>query len=475
MRALLLSVSITIAAGSATARPDDPGPGELFTFDAGDTVEIFDTARFRLHYARAGDHAVPAADSDTSGVPDYVEGLGDIYESVLDRYLGLGFRAPVPDNGADPANDDARFDVYLVDFGLSADGAFTTEGCGGGTCWGYMVQENDFAGYGYPSASYANRLLASHELFHAVQAAYDDGQGQVIGEGTAVWASEQFDDSLGDYEGYSGYFLDETNLPLDATGGAVVSGRTYGSVLFWQFLTERFGEDAVRRVWEASVDGAGGIDDPYWFDLVDTVAGVPFADLLGEFAAWTIYTDERADPSVSFAAGSQLDDVITTPIELPLTDDSFLVFDAGFQALRADAAGRTRIEAALAGDATDVRLALFAIGGGVLDAVAVDGTRGGIDVGEADEVWVQLVNSSRAGGAARPGLCIGDAAEVDACLAELEGPPPPDGINPPAPSCLGCSGTGATTPMTALLALALWRRRRRVSSPASAARATARP
>lgn len=459
MRALLAALLFTLAAGAAAARPDDPGPGELFTFDAGDTVEIFDTARFRVHFTRAGEHAVPAADSDTSGVPDHVEALGDVYESVLDRYLGLGFLAPVPDNGTDPANDDARFDVYLVDFGLSADGAFTTEGCSGGTCFGYMVQENDFAGYGYPSASYANRLLASHELFHAVQSAYDDGQGQVIGEGTAVWASEQFDEGLDDYEGYSGYYLEETNLPLDATGGAVVSGRTYGSVIFWQYLTERFGEDTVLRVWQACVDGAGGIDDPYWFDVIDGVTGVSFAELLTEFAGWTVYTSERADPSVSFAAGSQLDDVITTAIELPLTEDSLLVFDAGFLTLRADADGRARIEAAVTDEAEDVRLALFAVGSGdVLDALTVGGARGGIDVGQADDVWLQVINTSRAGGAARPGLCVGDADEVDACLAELAGPPPPDGIDPPAPSCLGCASAGPSAP--ALLALCLLLRRR---------------
>ncbi len=464
---------LVLAAGSAQARPDAPGPGELFTFDSGDDVEIFDTARFRLHFTRAGDHRVPAADADTSGVPDHVEALGGIYEAVLDRYLELGFLAPLGDNGTDADNDDARFDVYLVDFALSADGAFTVEGCSGSTCYGYLVQENDFSGYGYPSASYGNRLLASHELFHAVQAAYDHEQGQVISEGTAVWASEQFDDGLDDYEGYAGYFLDETNLPLDATGGAVVSPRTYGSVIFWQFLTERYGDDTVQRLWAACVDGAGGIADPYWLDVIEGVTGGSFAELFTEFARWTIYTGDRADPSVSFAAGSELDDVVTTAIDLPLTEDSFLVFDAGFQTVRADAGGRARVEAAATGEATDVRLALFAVtDDGVLSAVAIDGARGGIDVGQADEVWVQVINTSRAGGAARPGLCIGDAGEVDACLAELGDEPPPDDINPPAPSCLGCASVANGAPLG--LALVLFARRR-VTRLRSGARSTARP
>lgn len=459
----LLLALWALSSSGAMARPDEPGAGELFTFDAGDTVEIFDSARFRLHFTREGDHRVPAADGDASGVPDHVETLGQVYEDVLDRYLGLGFKAPMPDGGDDATNNDERFDVYLVDFGLSADGAFTVEGCSGGTCFGYMVQENDFAGYGYPSVGYANRLLASHELFHAVQSAYDHDQGAVMGEGTAVWASEMFDEGFDDYEGYSGYFLDETNLPLDAEGGTAVSGRTYGSVIFWQYLMERFGEDTVRRMWEASEDGAGGVADPYWLDVVDTVTGVGFAELLAEFATWTVYTSERADPSLSFAAGARLDDVNTLELELPFQDDSTLVFDAGFQTFRADPGERARVEVALTGDdAAELRLTLFAVGSGeVLEAVAVSGARGGVDVNGAGEVWLQLINTSRAGGAARPGLCVGDPSEVDECLAELAGEePPPDDVDPPPPSCGDCTSALGAWPAFLALAGLLARRRR---------------
>lgn len=464
-RATSLFLVAALAAPAALARPDNPASGELFTFDAGDTVEIFDTARFRLHYTLDGDHRVPAADSDGGGVPDHVEALGVVYEEVLDRYLELGFRPPLPDGGDDPANNDERFDVYLVDFGLSADGAYVAEGCTGATCWGFMVQENDFAGYGYPSVTYANRLLASHEFFHAVQAAYDNGQGAVMGEGTAVWATEQFDEGFDDYEGFAGYFLDETNLPLDGEGGSAVSGRTYGSVLFWQFLTERFGEDSVRRMWEACEDGAAGVADPYWLDVVETVVGVSFAELLTEFARWTVYTGDRADPSVSFAAGALLDDVNTLALDLPFADDSVLVFDAGFQTHRVDPGPRTEIDVAAVGDdAADVRLALFGVGpDGVTEVVTVQGSRGTIPVGSATEIWMQLINVSRAGGAARPGLCLGDSAEVDACVAELSGEePPPDGINPPAPSCLGCASATDAWPLgLALVGLLLRSRRRR--------------
>src|SRR5690606_35560108 len=98
-----------------------------------------------------------------------------IYDEVLAAYVGrLGFRAPLADGSLLDNGGDARFDVYLLDFGGSADGSFRVDACGQDgalptQCAGFMVQENDFAGYAYPSVRYANRLLAAHELFHAVQ------------------------------------------------------------------------------------------------------------------------------------------------------------------------------------------------------------------------------------------------------------------------------------------------------------------
>src|SRR4051812_45921974 len=103
----------------AAARPDNPNGGDLFTFDNGDVVETFDSdgGRFRVHYTRAGTHAVPAADADGDGVPDHVALVAATYEDVLDVYTSMGFRAPLDDG-------DGIFDVYLVDTGFSADGSF---------------------------------------------------------------------------------------------------------------------------------------------------------------------------------------------------------------------------------------------------------------------------------------------------------------------------------------------------------------
>jgi hypothetical protein len=111
------------------------------------------SGHFLVHFTKAGTHAVPPADVDASGVPDFVEEVATVYDEVYQRYhVDLGFRTPVSDEGIPIDNGgDGRFDVYLVDFAGVGDGVFRTDGCGAENpevCAGYMVQENDYAGYG---------------------------------------------------------------------------------------------------------------------------------------------------------------------------------------------------------------------------------------------------------------------------------------------------------------------------------------
>src|SRR5690606_23918477 len=104
---------------------------ELFRFDPADVVESHPSpgGSFRVHYTRSGAHAVPPLDeAGELGVPDHVELVAAIYDEVLEAYVGrLGFRAPLSDESLADNGGDGRFDVYLLDFGSSADGAFRTD------------------------------------------------------------------------------------------------------------------------------------------------------------------------------------------------------------------------------------------------------------------------------------------------------------------------------------------------------------
>ena len=89
-----------------------------------------------------------------------MEDVAVLYDDVLALYRDeLGFRPPLADATVADNGGDGRFDVYLVDFGGGIATAPSGSDAGGldraapGQCVGYMVQENDFAGYGYPSIS----------------------------------------------------------------------------------------------------------------------------------------------------------------------------------------------------------------------------------------------------------------------------------------------------------------------------------
>jgi hypothetical protein len=409
---------------TANARPDDPG-SDLFTFDVGDEVLSFDSEHFRAHYALAGTHAVPAGDDDDSGVPDHVEDLLAIYEAVYAHNVEVGFRVPLSDDGQPDNGGDGRFDVYLVDFARSADGAYRAERCEGARCSGYMVQENDFAGYGYPSIAVANTTLASHEYFHAVQAAYDKDQGAVVAEGTAVWASERFDASLRDLEGFAYGYLDNASTPLDSGRGGPVDSFSYGAGIFFEFLSERFNDDVVRVMWEAVADDTA--PDADWFTALNTVLeaeGSSFAAAFTEFSTWTLSTGARARDGEGFESAAQMQTRTGTDKTLPIAEASFTVFTSSSRLLAAPTAGRTEIAVGVGGDNHDgihVQLATLNPAGDIVVLGDVDSTEAITTTG-ANQVLVLVVNDRQEGSSARPQLCVGTTDEVNSCLgAEDEG------------------------------------------------------
>ncbi|MBL9038262.1 MAG: hypothetical protein JNG84_07110, partial [Archangium sp.] len=249
-------------------RPTDTTVAQMWRFDPTETVEHLDApdGGFRVHFSRAGRNAVPAADLDADGLPDFVQSVSAVYEEVGARYATTwGFRRPLGDGTVLSNGGDGRYDVYLVDFAGAADGAMRVDACPGPNterCITYVAQENDFAGYGYPSLSEATRILGSHEYFHAVQAAYDHGQDVVLSEGTAVWATEEYDPASRDFENFIGGYLSRVDRSLDSAPAGPVPAYAYGSAIFFRYLSERFGSQIIRELWEHLENGRGDPSEP---------------------------------------------------------------------------------------------------------------------------------------------------------------------------------------------------------------------
>jgi len=380
---------------------------------------------------------VPVVDEDQDEIPDYVSSVAEIYEEVLDFYLSLGFRAPLKDENLEGNGGDGRYDVYLLDFAHQSDGAFSVEACmldKPEQCMGYMVQENDFSGYNYPNLEIATRILASHEFFHAIQAAYDNDQGVVYSEGGAVWASDIFDPELGDLSGFTRGYLGEPTRTLDVPPPGPVPSFAYGASIFFRFLEERYDRDLLRLLIESTEDGAGrsgGEDspaDPYWLEQLELLLVAEyessFAEAFSDFSVWNFSTKDHADPERSYLHGAEYAAVKAERQSLPYEEDRLRLYPAAAQFYAFQPTGRESLSLALKPDEREPE-------------ESFENLRAFVALGEQREPWSQileleldgssvvespesiglllLVNTARAGNSKRPGICFGSPEEVVEC------------------------------------------------------------
>ncbi len=393
------------------------------------------------------------------------------------RYEALGFLparsdALVPDG----TGGSERFDVYLLDFGGSADGAFRREICApAGGCAGYMVEENDFTGYGYPTRGYAVRLLASHEFFHAIQAAYDrDGatQGAVLSEGTAVWASERFDPGLRDLEGFAAGYLERTDRPLGTDPLGPVPAFAYGAGIFFEHLSTRHGDGVVAALLEALAAAPAG---SRWTESLDALLAARFADAFEpaflDFAARLVFLGPRADDTRGLPRAAAFPGVTTRVVTLPFADASLRLFPASARYFEAIAAPGPLVVRAREGDAASGATVLaYALARGVPVAEARGLGEASLEVpATADTLLFALADGRTAGASRVLSICAAqggaeacatappDAGVLDAGAPDA-GPPVDAGpVAPPAASDAGCSvsRTGMRSLPSGLLALLL--------------------
>jgi hypothetical protein len=283
---------VLLLALDAAARPTDFTG--LFSFDESDTIESLDGEKglVRIWYSVDGPNQTRLDDEDENGIPDFVETTLATTEGALELYESLGFRLPLGDEGA--GGSDA-FDAYLVDFGGLGDGAFTPESCSKvGTalqCSGYFAMENDFTGYGYPSVDYAIETVAPHELFHAVQAAYDASEGSWWSEGTATWAEQLYVPDSPDFLAFCDSYLDDPGRTLDSPPSGPVPAWSYGTALWWWFLTDAHGTDAMVDMMQASEDSDDLLVD---MEGVIEAHGSTLAEDWVRFTDWNLATGYRS-------------------------------------------------------------------------------------------------------------------------------------------------------------------------------------
>lgn len=267
---------LVVSAVSLHARAERPA------YEPGAAVATLATARVRVHYVTTGADAVPGE--------DFVAEVARRADEALAAFEAAGFRAPLPDGDL---GGDALLDVYLVDLEL-ADGRFGVDTCTGPPrrCAGHLVIDNDFARFSYPSVSLAIQTLTSHELFHAVQHAYDGDEAIAWAEGTAVWAEEAVFPAQDDFERLVAHYLARPHRPFERDGAGFGDLYPYGAALWAYFLDARFGDGTVRAIWEAC-DGATFLDAT---EAVLAARGGSLAAAWIEHTRWNAETGAYAAP-----------------------------------------------------------------------------------------------------------------------------------------------------------------------------------
>ncbi len=170
----------------------------------------------------------------------------------------LGYRAPRNDG---TRGGDRRLDVYLADVGARGLYGYCAperrQGVRAGSRTGsrsvttaYCVLDDDFSRDQFGTRpGLSLRVTAAHELFHAVQFAYDVRADPWLQESTATWMEERLVGGADDNRRYLPYGqVARPWLPLDAFEATGFSH--YGAWPFWEYLAERHGDGVVRRVWE---------------------------------------------------------------------------------------------------------------------------------------------------------------------------------------------------------------------------------
>jgi len=279
----------------------------------------YDTPHFKIHYDTQGDNAVPNE--------DWVDSCAEVLEHVWDMEVNvLGYKAP-PNDSLHPApiNDggDSRYDIYLLSLSPQILGytAWDSLSWANPASWtSFIVLDNDYSVHDYGSLHTRLEWLQvtfAHEFFHAIQLGYDpyecdpeSGYSYWM-EMSATWMEDMVYDEVNDYLGYLYAFFNEPWLSLK-TFRSSNDVHPYSSCVWPIYLSEKFGRDIIRDIWEkcAEVPGNNVIDPPSpdgksATDKALEARGSNFEDAFREFTVWNYFTANRAIPQLFYSEGDQ--------------------------------------------------------------------------------------------------------------------------------------------------------------------------
>ncbi len=403
-----------------------------------------------VHYATSGADAAAPADTDSDGVPDFVAEVAQTAEGALTRFLAMGFRRPLSD-GAE--GGDARIDIYLRNL-VNSDGSAGTDSCIGLACVGYAISENDFVGYSYVTVTEGIRSVVPHELFHLVQMAYAAGQTASWSEGSAVWAVEElYGNGNSDFERFLASFLTKSFRPFDRAAVGFGDGYPYGAALWAYFLSRRYDPKLIADSWTASatlpfLDAIGS---------VLTARGSTVEAAYAEMTRWNWFTGGRASGG-RYADASTWPQVSVEPAFSGVVGATGKIYIEGLSARYVPVSIAGAAQHLVVAPTEGIKVGAWVVAEGATYAQGVELVAKGQELGTTLQPGAYTLVVT---GLTRNTI----ATAVNLALREPP-PPPEDPEEPDEDGGGGCQATSSATgslPLGFLLALGVWRRRRKAA------------
>jgi len=235
------------------------------------------SGKFVFTYETTGSNAVPSADNNSNGVPDFVEWAATAADSSYKLLVEIqGYTDPIP--------ADSTYDISFEDMGFYG----FVEPDNSAPSGTIMVIENDFVGFpdnDDPDGTQrgALRVTIAHEFKHAVQFVQNNFNGEADNwaEMDATLMEEVVYDNVNDYYNYLGGSGDIFGSP----GVTVIPG-SYEDVTWALYFHEKIGSDFWVNAWDRIETSNSTLD---MLDAVEqelTSRGLDFTESLLELYTW---------------------------------------------------------------------------------------------------------------------------------------------------------------------------------------------
>lgn len=365
--------------------------------------QTLDTLHFRIHYTLSGDDAVPSKDLNANGHPDYVEEVARALEYSWTALIEhFGWNAPPGDAGL---GGDDRLDIYLEEVYDEGTAGYV-EGDYEGGFYGdnpnsaqfeasasssYMALDDDYAGYEdnpAPGVSLLDfmRSTAAHEFLHIVQYGYDaEEPHDWLWEASATWVQDELFNLVNDgNESLPAVFKSPDSCQLAYGGEERVEDldHWYGMWIFIRYLSEQYGHESVRAVWERAIEQDGYAA----WDRALADRGITLEELFRDFAVALLtrsFEEGRGYPTVRLEGELGVNEFFD-PV------DGVGQLGVDYIEILADQAVRVEL------DGRDLDGLLVGIADGLANLFPLSSAGANVDAGQFEHLYLAVLNLQRA-------------------------------------------------------------------------------